>query len=222
MPQAQRVTRRDEYAAATRQAILEAARKLFAERGYFATKVDDIAAKARVAPATVYAVTGGKYGLLTELIRTWTTDPIVETATARMIDMTDPVAIIRELASGSRRMREQYADIMRVILATAPHDEAVARALADATLVYRTAFVPIAERLAKLGALRHGIDVAAAVDLFWFYFGYTSYFTLHDDNGWSYERAEHWLADQACRELLAESRKAHLRAGRRDAEKERR
>jgi len=207
LPQAQRVTRRDEYAAATRQAILDAARKLFAERGYFATKVDDIAAKARVAPATVYAVTGGKYGLLTELIRTWTTDPIVKTATARMVEMTDPVSIIRELAAGSRRMREQYADIMRVILATAPHDEAVARALADATSVYRTAFVPIAERLAKLGALRRGIDVAAAIDLFWFYFGYTAYFTLHDDNGWSYERAEHWLADQACRELLSESRK---------------
>jgi AcrR family transcriptional regulator len=207
MPQAQRVTRRDEYAAATRQAILDAARKLFAERGYFATKVDDIAAKARVAPATVYAVTGGKSGLLTELIRTWTTDPIVETATARMVEMTDPASIVRELAAGSRRMREQYADIMRVILATAPHDEAVAKALADATLVYRTAFVPIAERLAKLGALRRGIDVAAAIDLFWFYFGYTAYFTLHDDNGWSYERAEHWLADQACRELLSESRK---------------
>jgi AcrR family transcriptional regulator len=212
MPESQRVTRRDEYAAATRQAILEAARKLFAERGYFATKVDDIAARARVAPATVYAVTGGKYGLLTELIGTWTTDPIVETATARMIDMTDPVAIVRELAAGSRRMREQYADIMRVILATAPHDEAVAKALADATLVYRTAFVPIAARLAKLGALRRGVDVAAAVDLFWFYFGYTSYFTLHDDNGWSYERAEHWLADQACRELLSQSRSVGARA----------
>jgi AcrR family transcriptional regulator len=202
VPEAQRMTRRDEYAAATRQAILDAARKLFAERGYFATKVDDIAAKARVAPATVYAVTGGKYGLLTELISIWTTDPMVETTNTHMIAMTDPVGIVRELAAGSRRMREQYEDIMRVVLATAPHDEAVAKALANATSVYRQAFVPIAERLAKLGALRRGIDVAAAVDLFWFYFGYTSYFTLHDDNDWSYERAEHWLADQACRELL--------------------
>jgi len=43
---------------ATRQAIVEAARRLFSERGYFATKVDDIAALARVAPATVYAVSG--------------------------------------------------------------------------------------------------------------------------------------------------------------------
>jgi AcrR family transcriptional regulator len=204
MPVAQRMTRRDEYAAATRQAILDAARKLFAERGYFATKVDDIASMARVAPATVYAVTGGKYGLLTELIRTWTTDPIVETTNIHMIEMTDPVAIILELAAGSRRMREQYEDIMRVVLATAPHDEAVAKALRAATAVYRKAFVPIAERLLQLGALRRELDIAGAVDLFWFYFGYTSYFTLHDDNGWSYDRAEHWLADRACRDLLSD------------------
>jgi len=91
---------------------------------------------------------------------------------------------------------------MRVMLATAPHDRAVAAALRSATSVYRKAFVPLAERLATLGALRQGVSVDTAVDLFWFYFGYTSYFTLHDDNGWSYERAEHWLAEQACRELL--------------------
>ena len=34
-------SRREEYAEATRRAILEAARQLFSERGYFATKVDD-------------------------------------------------------------------------------------------------------------------------------------------------------------------------------------
>jgi hypothetical protein len=43
-----------------------------------------------------------------------------------------------------------------------------------------------------------------AVDLFWFYFGYASHFTLHDDNGWSYEQAKHWLVDQACRETFLE------------------
>ncbi len=203
MPQVNRMTRRDENAQATRRAILDAARKLFAERGYFATKVDDIAAEARVAPATVYAVTGGKYGLLTELIAIWTTDPMVETTTAQMLEMSEPVAIIRELAAGSRRMREQYADIMRVMLATAPHDEAVATALQAATAVYRKAFIPIAERLMRLDALRRELDITSAVDLFWFYFGYTSYFTLHDDNGWSYDRAERWLADRACRDLLS-------------------
>ncbi len=74
-------------------------RKLFAERGYFATKVDDIAAEARVAPATVYAVTGGKQGLLSELITTWTTDPIVEATLSRIAESGDPDQIITEIAA---------------------------------------------------------------------------------------------------------------------------
>jgi len=200
---ARNLTRREEYAQATRQAILDAARKLFAQRGYFATKVDDIAAEARVAPATVYAVTGGKRGLLDELIRIWTTDPIVEATITHIGASSEPVQIIREVASTVRLMREEFADVMRLLLTTAPHDPDVAEQLRSATNVYRDAFVPIAQRLSDLGALRPDLDVEQAVDLLWFYFGYSSLFTLHDDNGWSYERAEQWLAEQACRTLLA-------------------
>jgi hypothetical protein len=71
----------------------------------------------------------------------------------------------------------------------------------------------VPERLATLGALRPGVDIARAVDLFWFYFGYASYFTLHDDNGWSYEQAERWLADQACGELLSDLGRQTLTKG---------
>ena len=38
------------------------------------------------------------------------------------------------------------------------------------------------------------LDLNQAVDVFWFYFGYSGLFTLHDENGWSYERAEHGSA----------------------------
>ena len=100
-------------------------------------------------------------------------------------------------------MREQFADVIGVMLSTAPHDAGVAEQLASATAVYRGAIVPIAERLAELGALRPGADTSHAVDVLWFYFGYSSYFTLHDDNRWSYHQAERWLADQARRELLS-------------------
>jgi AcrR family transcriptional regulator len=86
------LTRREQYALETRQAIIDAARRLFAERGYFATKVDDIAAEARVAPATVYAVTGGKAGLLAELIRMWVTDPAVRMISARSSTSSRPRA----------------------------------------------------------------------------------------------------------------------------------
>ena len=122
---------------------------------------------------------------------------------SRIAEADDPAEIIDEVASASRRMREQFADVIRVMLSTAPHDPVVAGQLTSATAVYRAAFVPIAERLAQLGALRPGTDTGHAVDVLWFYFGYSSYFTLHDDNGWSYQRAEHWLAEQARRELLA-------------------
>jgi AcrR family transcriptional regulator len=194
--------RRDEYAEATRHAILRAARQLFAERGYFATKVDDIAALARVAPATVYAVSGGKQGLLHTLIEAQMTASTIAEAIARIQQLDDPAAIVRVVATTSRELREQFGDILRVLLSTAPHDKAASEHLAEAMVRYRKAFVPVVERLLKLDALHADIDMQQAVDVFWFYFGFAGLFTLHDDNGWSYDRCEHWLCDEASRALL--------------------
>jgi AcrR family transcriptional regulator len=195
-------SRREEYAGTTRRAIVRAARQLFSERGYFATKVDDIAALARVAPATVYAVSGGKQGLLRTLTETVIGDPIVAATIERIEQLDDPVAIVGLVATTARVMREEFGDIMRVLLSTAPHDKAVSESLAAATVRYRKAFVPVARRLAHLNALHPGIDENQALDVLWFYFGYSGLFTLHDDNGWSYERCEHWLRDEASRALL--------------------
>jgi len=195
-------SRRQEYAEATRRAIVDAARKLFAERGYFSTRVEDIAAEARVAPATVYAVAGGKQALLSTLFDTWTGDPIVVETLSNIDRVSDSEAIIRELASASRTMREAYVDVIRVMLATAPHDEAIAEQERGATDYYRDCISSIAERLVGLGELRPGVEMAEVVDVLWFFFGYASYFTLHEDNHWSYERAERWLADQAVVTLL--------------------
>jgi AcrR family transcriptional regulator len=195
-------TRREEYAEETRRAIIDAARKLFAQRGYFGTRVSDIAAEARVAPATVYAVTGGKASLLNALITMWTGDPVVEATLMHIGKSTDPEEIIREVALASRSMREAYVDVIRVMLDTAPHDDAVAEQERTATAIYRAAITSIAKRLVQLGDLRTGMSVVDVADLLWFYFGYSSYFTLHDDSGWSYERAEQWLASQATTAVL--------------------
>lgn len=200
--QAVGMSRREEYAEATRRAIVAAARRLFSERGYFATKVDDIAALARVAPATVYAVSGGKQGLLRTLMETAITDPIVEATIERIAQLDDPLAILRLIASIVRDMREESGDVMRVLLNTAPHDKTICESLAIATTRYRNAFVPIARRLMDLGVLRDGLELDEAVDVLWFYFGYSGLFTLHDENGWSYERAERWLCREASRALL--------------------
>lgn len=99
-------------------------------------------------------------------------------------------------------MRQDYGDIMRVVLAAAPHDATAAAGLAIATAPYRDATAVVAKSLADLGALRDGIDANQALDILWFYFGYAEFFTLVDDNGWSYSRAEEWLCAEASRALL--------------------
>ncbi|HTU05149.1 MAG TPA: helix-turn-helix domain-containing protein, partial [Trebonia sp.] len=63
-------TRRREAAARTRTAILDAARALFAERGYTATPMTAIADRAGVALDTVYAAVGRKPELARLLVET--------------------------------------------------------------------------------------------------------------------------------------------------------
>ncbi|MFD7435307.1 TetR/AcrR family transcriptional regulator [Streptomyces sp. NPDC059861] len=197
----ERPSRRAEYAEATRRAVIDEARRLFSERGYFATRVDDIAAAARVSPATVYVI-GGKQGLLRILVDRWSAAPEVETARQELEEAGDPAEILRVVADLTRRMREDYGDIMRVVLATAPHDAAAAEGLALATRRYSDGTAVAARRLAELGALRDGTDADGALDILWFYFGYQGFFTLVDDNGWSHAQAEKWLLDAARQALL--------------------
>jgi AcrR family transcriptional regulator len=185
--------RRQEYADQTRRAIISAARTLFAERGYGSTKVEDIAKLARVAPITVYSVVGGKSGLLRILMDIWSAAPIVGTTLSSVQDMEDPGAILELVARVVRSMREEFGDIIRVLLDAALHDHTVAESLAIATARYRQSFLTVAQRLATLDALRAELTLEEAADVLWFYFGYWGYFTLHNENKWTYEKAERWL-----------------------------
>jgi AcrR family transcriptional regulator len=62
--------RRLEQAAATRHAVLAAARELFVANGYSSATVAEIAERARVSVDTVYATVGRKPALLRELVET--------------------------------------------------------------------------------------------------------------------------------------------------------
>jgi AcrR family transcriptional regulator len=166
------------------------------------TKVDEVAALARVSPATVFAVTGGKHGLLHTLIDDWTRAPEIGEVNKTIAELTDPHAILDMDASLTRRMHENWGDIMRLLLATAPLDEIVAVNLKDATKRYRAGLKVSASRLAKLDALKPGLTVKDTTDVLWFYFGYQAYGTLKADNGWSADRTEHWLRASAATSLL--------------------
>jgi AcrR family transcriptional regulator len=194
--------RRADYAALTRQAIIDTARTLFAAKGFFATTVEDIASGARVAPATVYAVGGGKHGLLRTLMDEWRAAPIIQATYEHVGTLGDGETILRATASGTRVVREQWGDVMRMVLATAPHDARVAESLATVTGNYRQGMALTAQRLAGIGALKPDVSASHATDVLWFYFGYSSYFTLTDENGWPLAEAEKWLLAQASLALL--------------------
>ena len=152
------MSRRAEYAEATRRAIIAAARELFAKRGYTATKVDEVAALARVSPATVYAVAGGKQGLLHTLVDDWTQAPEVDDAYRAIESSNTAEAVLDTVASLTRRMRRDWGDVMRIVLATAPLDSTAATNLRIATKRYRAGLRAAAVRLTDFGALKSDID----------------------------------------------------------------
>jgi AcrR family transcriptional regulator len=200
-----KLTRRERYARETKDAIISAARQLFAERGYFATTIEDIAAAADVAPATVYSSVGGKQGVLSELLQQWGQDPAIQTTLNAIRASVDPLEIIETLATAACAMREDWDDAVWIFQTTTPHDSELAERFAPFNAFYRQCIADIAERLADMGALRDGADTAYATDVLWLYFGYGSIATLRHENAWPYDRIRDWLAAQAARELLTKA-----------------
>jgi AcrR family transcriptional regulator len=185
--------KRAQYAEETRQSIIRAARQVFAENGYAKARVEEIAKSAGVAAITVYTSVRGKRGLAQLLFDIWVGSPIRAAGAEQIAASSDPVEILDITARVMRRMREEYADIIYTMHDAAPHDSAVAEGLQKATERYQGSCRWVAERIKETGGLRDGLSVDEAGEVLWFYFGYWSWYTLHNENGWSYERSEAWL-----------------------------
>jgi AcrR family transcriptional regulator len=193
--------RRQQAAAATREAIIEAALELFACQGYARTTVAQIAEAARVATNTVYTSVGGKPQLLAAITESGTGDPdVAETLTA-VARTSDPAEVIRLTAAGTRQVNERRAKAVAVLLDSAQADPAAAEMLQVTVRYYRETLGTLAGRLEDLGAVQSP-DLNRAADIFWYLFGWTSWRTLITDLGWSWDDAEQWLARRGIDALL--------------------
>ena len=198
---------RSEQARATRSAVLEAARKLFAERGYAATGVAAIAERAGVAVDTVYATVGRKPVLLRAVLET----AISGVDEAVPAEERDYVHRIRA-AETAREKLELYAGAMAEI---GPRLAPVHRALAEAALTdadCAALHVEIRERraanmrlfaadLRATGELRPELTDDEVADVVWS-MNAPEYRALFMERGWSAERFDRWLADAWIRLLL--------------------
>lgn len=193
--------RRQQAAAATREAIIEAALELFACQGYARTTVAQIAEAAQVAANTVYTSVGGKPQLLAAITESGTGDPdVAETLTA-VAGTSDPAEVIRLTAAGTRQVNERRAKAVAVLLDSAQADHAAAEMLQVTVRYYRETLGTLAGRLEDLGAVQSP-DLNRAADIFWYLFGWTSWRTLITDLGWSWDAAEQWLAQRGIDALL--------------------
>ena len=208
-PRRYRSSLREEQARRTRQAILSAARQVFAEHGYAATTIAQIAATAGVAVDTVYASVGTKPVLMRLLIET-AISGIDQAVPAEQRDYVQQVKAavtaqdkIRIYAAAvtdiNRRMAPLHL-VLRGAAATAPElaeirDEISARRAANMRLFARD--------LAATGELRPDLDVDEIADVVWS-MNSAEYFTLLvRERGWDPDKFAAWLAEAWSRLFLA-------------------
>lgn len=201
--------RRREQAAATRRAILDAAQALFERQGYTATTMAAIASEAGVALKTVYLAFETKSGLLRALwhlrLRGDEQDvPMGEREWYRdLLEEPDPERQVRLMARQSREVKERAGPLLAVIRNAAPADPDSAALWGRIETQFHDVLRPIVESLRRKGALRQGLGVARATDVFWTLNHPDVWHLLVTVRGWTPAQWERWFGDAVCEQLLA-------------------
>jgi AcrR family transcriptional regulator len=194
--------RHEEYPEQTRAAVVAAARRLFAENGFFQTKVEQVARLSRVSPATVYAQCGGKHGLLRSLMDSWTQAPVVDESLQESLAAGDAVLVMRSLSGAYLEITRQWGDVIRVVIDVAPHDDEAGTVLATAQRRHNRNLAAICRHLEDIGALRGDIDAQLATRMITYYYGIDGLLRTREIFGWSLERSNEWLLGRVSAEVL--------------------
>jgi AcrR family transcriptional regulator len=195
--------RRLSAAAATRAAILDSARGLYIEHGYVNVTVAQIASAAGVAPQTVYTSTGGKAEILRALLVPAIQDPNAERTLLAVARSDNPREVVDLAARGTRLAHEAHWEMLEALVPECRTEPIAAAVLEAGNAQYSAALAVIATRLIELNALRPEVAEHTAADVLWFYVGQDAWFSLVSHRKWSFDDAEHWLAAEAKRALLA-------------------
>jgi len=199
---------RKEQARQTRVRILDAAERLFAERGYATSTMEAIASAAGVAVDTVYAAFGTKRGVLSRLmdIRVGGDDQPVD-----LLDRSGPQGVRRE--PDQRRQVETFAkDITSIIERVRPVDDIIrgAAAVDSEVAAYRAGLqesrfqnmVKFVSWISANGPLRGGMGREEGAAIVWSLTSPEMHRLLRVERAWTVERYAAWLAETLTRTLL--------------------
>jgi AcrR family transcriptional regulator len=195
--------RRAEYKEMTQRAVVDAARDLFNEKGYARTTVDEIAKRARVSPATVYAQCGGKSGLLETLMDLSTSGPLVTDTLAACLTAPTPKAKLAMLSEAYLAVYRESGDVLRIVGTAAATSPQAAAFLTEANRRQREAVGAVVDQLAESGALADGLTSEDAVNIVFWLFRYDQIALAIEDFGWTEDRAQEWIGQRMAEAILA-------------------
>ena len=143
--------------------ILDAAIKVFAEKGFRAATIKDVAAEAGVADGTIYNYFANKIALLTGILNPQ--DDEGETSAARMPSLsTDPATFLTDMFTRSwRELSPKTLDILRIVFSEALINPELRAVYAERTLGPAVNQAkPMLRSFVKAGSMRaHDADLSS-------------------------------------------------------------
>jgi AcrR family transcriptional regulator len=192
-------SRRQAHARATRDAILEVARRRFLEEGFALTTIASIASDAGVSVDTIYKTYGGKTGLVRAIYERGLAGegPVHAEARSDALQLTerDPLAITRAFGGFVMEIAPRTAPIMLLIRDAAVSDPEMAKLQAELDEERLRRMIHNAGNLRNAGHLRADLSVEAAGEIGWLYTAPQLYELVVIKRGWSIERFGAFVAD---------------------------
>lgn len=196
--------RRLQQAEATRQAIMQAARALFATDGYQATTLQAIAHQADVSVPTLYAVFGSKAAILSALVKSAGADEDIRVLSRETFAEADPWRQIRLAAHLMRCIQERDADIVELLWQAGSGDPDLAAVWRQSHQQQLGRLGQLLAAIAEKGALKPALTLGKATDIFLALSSPEVFRLLVREQGWTPQQFEDWHAETAITLLLRE------------------
>lgn len=186
---------RNRAADATKTRVLDAAKKLFMRRGIDGVTIVEIAEKAGIAPATIYALYKSKEGILRALMGAALFGPQFQKVRAKLDGVADPVRLIALSAHVARAIYESESAALGLIRGTSAFSPALRKMEQEFEAIR---FEMQGERVKLLFAQtkqRKGLKLNEARRIFWMYTSRDIYRMLVHEGGWTPDQYQQWLSD---------------------------
>ena len=185
---------RERQAQLTKDEILKAARRLFAERGYTRTSVRDIAEAAGVSAQTVYDSIGSKQALVARLNDLIDAEAGIGAIAGAAARSDDPKFVAATSAKITRSILENCGDIVHALVTGAAAEPDLETALAEGHRRHVGGAGMVVGLLRKLNALDDSVDAEAAAETLAAISDTQFALLLRDTYGWSLDRIESWIS----------------------------